>query len=246
MLHTQLPPRNELPPRRWPWWVAGVAVMLVITLLTVWLLTRPSDDDPQVAPTETISTPPPSPTDSTGVDSTEDAPSEDPPPTGCLGGVGLDAAMFLQAQEEAPHSANGAVEVMTAMVRWMRQYPYPSEDDIETMQRQAVSSTSDVDLTEAFSDNPQIAEDAVPAGEPVNIYTVGGAWYLDSYTEERAVVTIGYRWLTDSRVAGEYGASTTFVMVWEDGAWRVQSAQQPEYSPNEIVNEVGTPFTGGC
>jgi hypothetical protein len=47
-------------------------------------------------------------------------------------------AMVLSAEKLAPHTTNGAVEVATAFVRWLNQYPYPSASTYAAIEKRRI------------------------------------------------------------------------------------------------------------
>lgn len=220
-------------------------LVLVLVLVLTWLLGqgRGGDPQPSESPQPTESTQPnPSPSESATADPDSTA---DPAPTGCLAGPELTAEALLLAQERAPHSANGAVEATMALARFIMQRPYPSLADQEVVQRAGIAEGSSIDLVTLYEGEPVIAPDAAPESAAVAAYSVGGAWLLDSYTEDRAIVSVAYYFISDGRVLGNYGFVSTYVLKWQNG-WQLHSVETPQHSPNAIINDVGTPFTGGC
>lgn len=235
------PPPNQQPRRVWPWWVGGIAAALVLVLVLVWLFTR--DGGPATEPGASTSPTSAAPTQPTETPEPSGGVDVDPAPTGCIAGAGLDAATFALAQERAPHTANGAVEATAGMVRFFYQTPPPSPEDQATFQQDAIASTSPVDVVSAFA--TPIGEDVAPAGTPLRISTANGAWFLDSYSDERAIVTIAYFWVVEGAVVSSIVQPITFELVWEDG-WRLVGIRETTNDGNALLADVGTPFTGGC
>lgn len=235
------PPPNRQPRPVWPWWVGGIAAALVVVLVAAWFFTR--GDGPSTEPG--ASAPPSQPATSEPIETPEPSGGVDvdPAPTGCIAGAGLDAATFLLAQERAPHTANGAVEATAAMVRFFYQTPAPSAEDQATFQGEAIASTSPVDVVSAFE--IPIGEDVAPAGTPLRISTANGAWFLDSYSNERAVVTVAYFWVVEGAVVSSIVQPITFELAWEDG-WRLVGIRETANDGAALLGDVGTPFTGGC
>ncbi|WP_448812174.1 hypothetical protein [Agromyces bauzanensis] len=170
--------------------------------------------------------------------------AEDWEPTGCLGGDARDAAMVLAAQEEAPHTSNGAVEFATALMRWMHQYPVPAADDVAAVEASVVSSGSPYDLTAAYADDPNTSGALVPNGTPFYLSTVPGVWNLESYADDAATVTVGAGVVINGELHPTFRMAKTFTLVWEEGHWTFDEASLDRTT--EELFSIGTSYTGGC
>lgn len=222
------------PPRRiWPWFLAGAAVIATAVIALVIAL-RP-------APANQVdATPVPIPTPSTTA-------VTDQEPTGCLGGPERDAAMLLAAQAAAPHTTNGAVEVAAAMVRWTFRYPGPGADEANQVADEVIASTAApefANLAAAAAANPNPSRGVVPDETPFYLSTVPGVWHVESTEPDRAEVSVGSGYVIDGELSPQLRSASTFVLVWQDGAWKLESGSLSRTTQD--LYSIGTTFTGGC
>ncbi|GAA1062031.1 hypothetical protein [Agromyces bracchium] len=213
-----------------PWILAAAAAIALTVAGGVWITDRWNADGDHAAPM-------------TSDDATA-TPTFDADPTGCLGGGSRDAAMVLAAQDQAPHTSNGAVEVAAAVLRWMHQYPVPSVDDIDQFEQQLVASSSPYDLASAYADDPNTSGSLVPDGTPFHLSTVPGVWHLESYSDVDAVVTVGAGLVIDGELHPTFRMAKTFTLTWADDGWQFDEASLDRTT--EELFAIGTPFTGGC
>ncbi len=222
------------PPRRiWPWFIAGVAVIAAAVVVLVVTLRPASSNQVDAAPA-------PTPTPSTTV-------VTDQAPTGCLGGPGRDAAMLLAAQEAAPHTTNGAVEVAAAMVRWTFRYPGPGADEANQVGESVIASSATpgfANLSAAAAANPNPSRGVVPDGTPFYLSTVPGVWHVESAEPDRTEVSVGSGYVIDGELSPQLRSASTFVLVWQDGAWKLESGSLSRTTQD--LYAIGTTFTGGC
>ena len=214
------------PPRRkWPWILTGVAVVALLIAAGVWFGTRAID-----APANPTAAPSPS------------APA-DVEPTGCLGGNTRDAAMVLAAQEAAPHTSNGAVEVAAAFERWVTRYPVASQSEAEQLEA-ALMAPDAPDLAGSLASEPNLSAGLVPTGTPFYVSTVPGVWNLESYSNDEAVVSIGTGVVIDGALHPAFRISSMYTLNWGETGWTIAAANQPR--PTEQLFPIGTGFTEGC
>ncbi|MCS5498215.1 hypothetical protein NY547_13275 [Cnuibacter physcomitrellae] len=222
------------PPRRiWPWFLAGAAIIAAAVIIFIATL-RPGtagQDGTEPAPTPAPST-------------TVIADSE---PTGCLGGPERDATMLLTAQDQAPHTTNGAVEVAAAMVRWTFRYPGPGSDEATQVAKSLIASTATPefsDLAAAAAANPNPSRGVVPNGTPFYLSTVPGVWHVESAEPDRVEVSVGSAYVINGELSPQLRSASTFVLVWQDGAWKLESGSLSRTTQD--LYAIGTTFTGGC
>lgn len=218
------------PRRIWPWiLLAVVVVSAIIAALTV------SGVIPAPQPTTTQS---PAPT----IEPTTGAGAE---PTGCLGGETRDAAMVLAAQAAAPQTSNGAIEVATAFVRWLNQYPYPSTADIATIEMEGLASSAPTkDVAGFFAGNPNLSGGLVPDGTTYYLSTLPGVYNLEAAAPDEVTASIGTALVIDGALSPTLKGSITVTVVWESGSWKFVNSEGTRST--EELYSIGRPFTGGC
>jgi len=217
------------PRRIWPWiLVALLVVSAIIAALTVTVWNR-QDAQPSASPTPTA-------TEST---------TPDAEPTGCLGGTTRDAAMVLAAQEAAPHSSNGAIEVATAFVRWLNQYPYPNETDIAAIEADGIASNAPTkDLASFFAGGPNLSGGLVADNTDYYLSTLPGVYHLEASAPDDVTASIGTALAIDGELSPTLKGSITVTMKWEGGSWKFVSSEGTRST--EELYSIGQPFSGGC
>lgn len=219
------------PRRRWPWIVGAAAIVIAIPIAIIVTghgLTGPPSTS---APNSPIHTP-------AGSGNNAD-------PTGCLGGQHRDAVMVLAAGKSAPHTSNGAIEVATAFVRWLNQYPYPSAADISEIQKDAVSARAPTkDIVAFFDTKPNLSGGLVADGTPYNLSTVPGVFHLESATANRVTTSIGTALVVDGALSPTLKGSITVTVAWENGGWKFVSSEGTRTT--EELYSIGRPFSSGC
>ena len=219
------------PRRLWPWLLVGVVVVAALVVAGIVLGQRPGAA--------------PAPTPSGAPSSSSSAPTADIEPTGCLGGKTRDAAMVLAARSAAPQTSNGAIEVGTAFVRWLNQYPYPSAADIAAVQGAALSATSPTkDIAAFFETKPNLSGGLVPDASPYFLSTVPGVYYLESAASTEVTASIGTGLVVDGALSPTLRGSITVTMKWEDGGWKFVSSKGTRTT--QELYSIGRPFTAGC
>lgn len=228
------------PPRRvWPWIVVVVVLAAALIAALVWFFATPSAAPGE--PTATQATPP-------AAESPSPTAVADPDPTGCLGGMERTADMVLTAQELAPHTTNGAVEVATAFNRWLRQYPAPDLDGADKIAAEVISEDAPEGwknlraALEAGSDNGSVG--VVPMGTDYYMTTVEGLWYAQPSSEDRVDVTVGARYVIDGEVSPKHVATTTYHLVWAGDSWQIQGGSTDV--DWKTLRNLGTTYTEGC
>jgi len=223
--------RSPATPRRriWPWIVVGVVAIIVAIAITNTLRQ------------EGVTTPTAEPSATTS----PSTPVGDAAPTGCLGGEARDAAMVLAAQAEAPKSTNGAIEVATAFVRWLNQYPYPEATDIELIEAEAIASNAPTqDIAGFYAASPNLSGGLVPDGGNYYLSTLGGVYQLESADPDAVTASIGTVLVIDGALSPTLKGSITVEVVWEDDRWKFVSSEGTRTT--EDLFAVGLAFSGGC
>lgn len=221
----------QRPRRVWPWFV-GVAA-IVIALLIAIVVTGHGPTGPPVASTSNSPTPTPS------------ASINDVEPTGCLGGKNRDADMVVSAGASAPHSSNGAIEVATAFIRWLNQYPYPTAADIAVIEKGALSGSAPTkDIAAFFDTKPNLSGGLVPDQSPYYLSTVPGVFYLESAASDEVTASIGTALVVNGALSPTLKGSITVTVAWESGGWKFVSSEGTRTT--EELYSIGRPFTSGC
>lgn len=219
------------PRRKWPWILVAVAVVAVIVaLLAVHFAS---------GTTTATSSPSPSPTKSSS------APARDAAPTGCLGGSNRDAAMVISAQGKAPHTTNGAVEVATAFIRWLNQYPYPAASTYSEIEKDGLAKAAPTkDLATFFASDPNLSGGFVPDNTDYYASTVPGVFHVENASADTVSASIGTGFVVNGVLSSTLRGSITATMHWEDGRWKFVSSKGTRTT--EDLYSIGTPFTAGC
>jgi hypothetical protein len=217
--------------RRWPWiLVAVVVVAVIIALLAVHFAS--SGETPTARPTTSRS-------------ATSSPPPADSSPTGCLGGPSRDAAMVLGAEKLAPHTTNGAVEVATAFVRWLNQYPYPSSSTYAAIEKHGLAKSAPTqDLAAFFGGDPNLSGGLVPDATTYHLSTVPGVFHVESSSTDSVSVSIGTGLVVQGALSPTLRGSITVTVHWERGSWKFVSSKGVRTT--EDLYSIGTPFTAGC
>ena len=218
------------PRRIWPWVLLAVIVIsaIIAVLTTSGIISTPK---PTASPPATASATP-----------TEQPDAE---PTGCLGGDTRDAAMVLAAQAAAPHTSNGAIEVATAFVRWLNQYPYPDASDISIVEAEGLASSAPTkDVAAFFAGRPNLSGGLVPDDATYYLSALPGVYNLESAAADEVVASIGTALVIDGVLSTTLKGSITVTMVWESGAWKFVSSEGTRST--EELYSIGRPFVGGC
>lgn len=226
--------RAEARPLRrvWPWVVAAIAALAIVAVVVV-LLNRPPATTPTAPTTEpSSSTPTPAVTESQ--------------PSGCIGGPNLDADMVLATQDAAPHTSNGAVEVAAAVTRWTQRGPLPTTDEAERFVLDVVAADAPAgfqNLAETVKGAPNYPT-GVQAGQTFSVSMLEAMWHLEEVSEDRAVVSLGGRYVIDGALSPDHYWWTTWTMVWEDEVWKLVAGSTSR--PWNELQPVGRTFTGDC
>ncbi|NQX29840.1 hypothetical protein HQQ81_21035 [Microbacteriaceae bacterium VKM Ac-2854] len=230
------------PARRWPWIVGGTVA--IVAAVGAWAYFAPATVENVPSATATA-VPTASPTASAAPVSTfSPSPITIEAPTGCLGGTGRDADMVLTAVAQAPDTSSGAVEVAAAFMRWIHQYPVPAAADAQRVQDVAIDTSTGTDAVASFAANPNLSGGAAADGEAFYLSTAPGVYYLDSFTEDTATVTIGTGIVLNGALDPIHHQGQTYVLRWVDAHWMLVDAY-PTDRPAELFT-IGTAFTGGC
>jgi hypothetical protein len=219
----------------WIWVLVGlVLVGAVAVFATLTLSNGKSNAEPTQNPGPT-SVPTPSAT------------SGDPraTPTGCLGGTGRDAAMVLEAEDLAPRSSTGAVEVAAAFVRWLNQYPYPTAEDSRLIQTHALAEDAPTqDIVGFFESGPNLSGGLVPDQTDYHLSTVAGVYHIESVSPEAAIISIGTSLVQNGALSPSLKGSITVELSWQDGGWKFVSSEGTRTT--EDLFAIGQDFTDGC
>ena len=211
-------------------WICIVGIVAVV-VIAIGVVLATTLNHPTATPTATASTP------------ARTAQPTDTAPTGCLGGNARDASMLLAAQKAAPHTANGAVEVAAALVRWTFRSPSFSTDEASEVSQKVISSSAS-DEFKNLQPTSNNSGGVVADGTPFYLSTAQGVFYLESASADAVTVSIGAAYVIKGAVSPQLRSSTTVAMVWEDGAWKAKSGSITRTT--EELFRIGTAFTGGC
>jgi hypothetical protein len=157
--------------------------------------------------------------------------------------------MVLGAQAAAKHTTYGAVEVATAFYRWLWQYPYPTAAEADAVSVGIMASTANdsfQDLAAAYATfaDADMTSGQVPDNTPFHLSTTNGLWMIsEGSTADKVEVNLGESYVIDGELSPTKAAVISLTMLWEDGAWHLESGGSPDQA--KLTNG-GTRYTGGC
>jgi len=219
------------PRRRWPWIVVAVVVVVAIVILLAMRFAS-GGTVPVARPTDSHTR-------------SSSTPVTNAAPTGCLGGSNRDASMVLTAERLAPHTTNGAVEVATAFVRWLNQYPYPAASTYAAIEKDGLARTAPTqDLASFFASDPNLSGGLVPDSTTYYLSTVPGVFHVESASTDLVSASIGTGLVVQGALSPTIRGSITVTMLWERGSWKFVSSKGTRTT--EDLYSIGTPFTAGC
>ncbi|MDF9716464.1 hypothetical protein [Nocardioides sp. ChNu-99] len=242
---TQGPPAFATAPASKARWliVALVVALIAATATAVWAITRPQSGGGAEPAAE---------------QSTEEAPVSDDagPADGCLGGLDPTTAVTA-AQEQAPLTAEGAAAFTATFLRWLIQYPRPT-DDVESTGGRIATEDALEKIQAAVANIP--SEGAVADGSRVRASTLAQRYEVVVLEDDRAVVATTIR-LVDESGLEEPGETVAFVeLVAEQGKWLIDFwptdgemdaaglpvGQDEQQDYREYLFTEGTPYEGVC
>lgn len=231
--------------RRTRWLIAaGVVVALLCVAVIGYVAGR------QGLPRASGTTSPSSPTRTQPAAASPSASASDvlgSAPTGCLGGPRRDAAMVLAAQEQAPHTPYGAVEVAAALFRWAVQFPEPTAADVHEVAPVFAESRRAIAQQQLIADyraNPNPSAGLVPDGQPFHLSTANGQWLIArGGTGDQLTVGVEATFVVNGVQSPTKSLTESFDLIWEGGAWRLHGLAEGDAGR---LASGGTHFTGGC
>lgn len=210
---------REVP--RWVWVLVTVVVAaLVVGVSVVFSKNRESPAPPSAAPAPTIAR--------AGAD-------------GCIAGRNNDAKSLIAGARKQPHTEGGAAATAAGLLRFMFQYPWPSEKELALMMSElSTVDSSEIPATAKFLRQTPGPREARTAG-----YSIADGRYSiePSSTENFVVVSIDAAAITDGRLNGE-SLVKTFTMAWDGQVWKLDGSDDSRADESNLEN--GVAFVGGC
>ncbi len=230
---------------RWPYVIGAAVVVLAVGGGLAYANTR-GDTTPTAVHTTTPASAAPTSLATGGTSGSGDN-EGDAAPTGCLGGQDRTAAMVLAAQKSAGHSTYGAVEVATAIYRFIWQNPHPSVADLNAVSAAAISSDANAsfkNLAASYSGVSDMTSGQVPAGESFHLSTTNGLWMVsENSSPEQVQVNLAEGYVIDGALSPTKAAVISLTMDWESGSWHLLKGGTPDQT--KLANG-GARYTGGC
>jgi hypothetical protein len=153
--------------------------------------------------------------------------------------------MVLSAERLAPHTTNGAVDVATAFVRWLNQYPYPAAKTYSEIEQDGLAKSAPTqDLTTFFASNPNLSGGLVPDDTTYYLSTVPGVFHVESSSTDSVSVSVGTGLVVQGALSPTLRGSITVTVQWERGSWKFVSSKGVRTT--EDLYAIGIPFTAGC
>lgn len=217
--------------RKWPWITLAILIVAAGAGTAGYFLNNDVDKSPtfEESPTSAVEAPGPAIV----------------APTGCLGGADRNASMVTTAVGAADRSTTGGIEVATAFMRWLNQFPYPSPADARTVQEIGVSDRAETqDLVAFFAHQPNLSGGLVPDNTPYFLSTVPGVYYVESSSDDQVVVSVGSGLVVNSEMSPTLKGSITVTVVWEGDSWKFVRSHGTRTTQDLFA--MGRPFTSGC
>ncbi|WP_417512536.1 hypothetical protein [Microbacterium sp.] len=208
--------------RRWPWYVLGVAVFVIVAVVGLVLFT-PRGDAPVATPRPT--TPSTSSTTPPAVEGVD----------GCLGGDARAPQTVLDAQEAAPQTPEGAVSFVAAFSRWAAQKPAAPADEVAQLDG-IVSTLPDLAGDVASADQFQAAQ--------FRVTTLNGYYRIESVTDTSVVVTLMLPLVINEAVDPTLRYMPSVEVEWTGKGWViVDNVDTPDKTS---LPTTGVAIPGGC
>jgi hypothetical protein len=230
----------------WPYVIGAAVVVVAVAGGIVYSSAQPGGDPTAVASSEPSASAPNEPSEAGSSGAGDD--DGGVAPTGCLGGQDRNSAMVLTAQKAAQQTTYGAVEVATSFYRFLWQYPYPSASESEAVSTAVMADTA-TDVWKDIAGSYEAAgndatQGVVPAGTPFHTSTTNGLWRVtEDSTADRITVELAVGYVIDGALSPSKVAGIGLVMVWQDGAWKVESGTAVDQTK---LAAGGNRYTGGC
>lgn len=210
--------------RRWPWYVLGAAVFVIVAVVGLVLFT-PRGDAPVATPRPT--TPSTSSTTPPAVEGVD----------GCLGGEARAPQTVLDAQKAAPQTPEGAVSFVTAFARWIAQKPAVPIEEISLIDGRASSMPNLVDKVESFA-NAEIAQ--------FHATTMNGYYRVESVSDDlmRVEVTAMLPLVINGAVDPTLRFTPSVAVEWSEAGWVI--AEDLDAPNKDSLPTTGIVIPGGC
>jgi len=217
--------------RGFPRWAIAVLIAVVVLALvagvSIWY---------QMHPPTTAAAPSPSTSSAPAAVAGGDIPN------GCLAGTSTSAAALLVAATKAPHTEAGAVGLAAAFTRWAGQYPHPTTTDGERVVAALASTHADGSILDIPAN--------IAAKKPRDGWVSGGVsfadgrYIVDGAGADQLTVTVGGAGIKNGLPIPDNTVVGTFMLVWENGMWKLQSSLPARTDENLFTN--GAALAGGC
>ena len=245
MSEVDTPPHSGAVPGWAKLLIGLVAVLIVVAGVAVYY-SLDDDQAPQSqqtpSPASNVSSAPTSP-------SAETTTSSPPPATaapagvasGCIVGPDNSTEALLLAQQEAPHTTEGATDLAGQILKWINQFPRPSSVQVEQALESLGASSADESVTTLAAQLSELRTDVPSFSTSLD---EGGYAVLEEQSDLVRVSVYGAaeRYENDPEAGA---AAATYTLIWEDDMWRILSSSAGAQSYEQMA-ATGTPFTGGC
>ncbi|MDN5754167.1 MAG: hypothetical protein L0J58_02420 [Micrococcaceae bacterium] len=179
-------------------------------------------------------------------ETTAPAPSSAPTATaggadGCIAGRDNDAKSLIEGAKKQAHTDEGAVGTAAGMVRWILQYPWPSEKEATDVMTTLSTVTDKEEIASSVAALRQFpAPDSARTG---SITFADGRYVIESAEPDRVKVSVAGQGVADSQLTGK-SAVMTLTMVWTNDTWKLAESDTDRTAEDALSN--GVAFTGGC
>lgn len=160
---------------------------------------------------------------------------------GCIAGNINDADSLLDGARQQPHTAQGAAASAAGFLRFVAQFPSPSE-------QQLADVISGMYVMAPGEDATKIAKSYRSTSRPENAQTAGfsvadGRYVIEpASTQDEVQVSIASQIIVDGRARGV--SATTYTMAWADGIWKFVDFE--DIADEQPILDNGVAFVGGC
>lgn len=218
---TRTEARRQIP--RWVWVLVAILVVagLVVGVSVFYASTR-KDEAAKPAP------PAPSQAVAGGAD-------------GCIAGRDNNAQSLIEGAKKQAHTEEGAVGTAAGLVRWIFQYPWPSEQEATEVMT-ALSTVTDKE--EIASSVASLRQFPAPESARTGSLTfAAGKYVVESAEADLVKVSVVGQGVADNQLTGS-SAVMTLTMKWQGGTWKLDGSDTGRTAEETLGK--GVAFAGGC
>lgn len=160
---------------------------------------------------------------------------------GCIAGRDNNAQSLIAGAKKQAHTEEGAAATAAGLLRFMFQYPWPSQKQLE----QTMGELSTVESSEISATAKSLRQTPGPREARTAGYSIADGRYRigPESTSNSVVVSIDAAAITDGQLNGE-SLVKTFTMEWDGDIWKLDGSD--DNGANDSNLDDATAFVGGC